>query len=121
MQTGAGIRHPLGEPVLETQEDDPGCPPGVHTGFRFRLLSTVLNASSHLLLRGRRVSSNIYGINDFLEPLSSSWYDITEGPGAGPEKDRQKAQVSEDDIILTSLFGNSPRNVHPSLLRSGEA
>lgn len=104
MQTGAEIHHPLGEPALETQEDDPGCPPGVHAGLHFRLLSTTLNSNVHLLLRGRRVSLNIYGINDFLEPLFFSCYDFTEGPGAGPEKGQQKAQVSENNIILTSLF-----------------
>lgn len=34
MQMGAGILHPLGEPVLEIQKDGSG-PPGVHTGLRF--------------------------------------------------------------------------------------
>lgn len=68
MQTGAGIFHPLGEPALETQKDDPRRPPGVHTGLCFWLLLTVFNSNFHLLLRGRRASLNICGIDDVLRP-----------------------------------------------------
>lgn len=55
MQMGAGILHPLGEPVLEIQKDGSG-PPGVHTGLRFQLLLAMSNSNLHLLLRGRIIS-----------------------------------------------------------------
>lgn len=90
VQTGAGILHPLGEPARETQKDDPRCPPGVHTSLCFWLLLTVFPSNFHLLLRGRRISLNIYGINDFLRPLVFSTQDFTKGPGRGLENEPQK-------------------------------
>lgn len=41
MQTGAGIFHPLGEPVLKTWKEDLSHPPGVHTGLFLAFMNHV--------------------------------------------------------------------------------
>lgn len=104
MQTGQGIFSPVGEPELHTYRTSVTPDSKVHLGV-FLALLTVPNSSSVCLLEREYLS--------MIPMIPVSHHCHSSFPSVIPQRPwsslrGQRAQVTENHIILTFPFGNSP-------------